>query len=51
MGEDRLKDIFGKISDGSAGEMLDELDGIFEAFTEAVPLRDDLTILVLKYKG
>lgn len=51
LGEERLKEIFGKIRDGSAGEMLYELTDIFEAYTEAVPLRDDLTVIILKYKG
>lgn len=32
-------------------QLLEYLIDIFEAFTEAVPLRDDLTVIVLKYLG
>lgn len=35
----------------SAKQLLEYLIDIFEAFTEAVPLRDDLTVIVLKYLG
>ncbi|MGN0728177.1 EAL domain-containing protein [Treponema sp.] len=35
----------------SAQEILDYLIDVFEAYTEAVPLRDDLTLIVLRYKG
>ena len=51
LGVDRLKEIFARTPPGSAKEVLAYLLDIFEAFTEAVPLRDDLTVIVMKYSG
>ena len=49
LGTERLKEIFARTPQGSAKEVLAYLLDIFEAFTEAVPLRDDLTVIVMKY--
>jgi len=49
LGADRLRDIFARTPAGNAKEVLAYLLDIFEAFTEAVPLRDDLTVIVMKY--
>jgi EAL domain-containing protein (putative c-di-GMP-specific phosphodiesterase class I)/serine phosphatase RsbU (regulator of sigma subunit)/CBS domain-containing protein len=51
LGTDRLKEIFARTPAGSAKEVLAYLLDIFEAFTEAVPLRDDLTVIVMKYNN
>ncbi len=51
MGVERLKDIFKRAPGGSAQKTLDFIKDIFDAYTEAVPLRDDLTVIVLKYTG
>lgn len=49
LGTERLKEIFARTPAGSAKEVLAYLLDIFEAFTEAVPLRDDLTVIVMRY--
>ena len=51
LGVERLHDIFERAPNGTAAEILEFVIDIFDAFTEAVPLIDDLTILVLKYKN
>lgn len=51
LGTERLKDIFARAPRGTAKEVLAYVLDIFEAFTEAVPLRDDLTAVVMKYCG
>lgn len=51
LGTERLKEIFSRSPDGSAQDTLAFLKDIFDAYTEAVPLRDDLTVIVLKYTG
>ena len=52
LGIELLQKILAKAPEGtSAKQFLEYLIDIFEAFTEAVPLRDDLTVIVLKYLG
>jgi len=51
LGVDLLKKVFSKIKECEAKETLRSLIDSFDAFTEAVPVRDDLTVVVLKYKG
>ena len=49
MGLKRLREIISKAPDGTPEEILSYILDIFDAFTEAVPVRDDLTVIVLKY--
>lgn len=52
LGIELLQKILARAPQGtSAKQLLEYLIDIFEAFTEAVPLRDDLTVIVLKYLG
>ena len=51
MGLKRLREIISKAPDGTPEEILYYILDIFNAFTEAVPVRDDLTVIVLKYYG
>lgn len=51
LGIDLLKKIFLKTKENKAKDILKSLIESFDAFTEAVPVRDDLTVIVLKYKG
>ena len=51
MGLKRLREIISKAPDGTPEEILSYILDIFNAFTEAVPVRDDLTVIVLKYYG
>lgn len=52
LGIELLQKILARAPQGtSAKQLLEYLIDIFEAFTEAVPLRDDLTVIVLKYPG
>lgn len=51
LGVELLRKVFSKADENSAEEILTHITESFEAFTEAVPIRDDLTIIVLKYKG
>ena len=39
-----------KMNQTAKGVLNDVLES-FDAFTEAVPIKDDLTVIVLKYKG
>ena len=51
LGIDLLKKIFLKTKENKAKDILKSLIESFDAFTEAVPVRDDLTVIVLKSKG
>jgi len=51
MGINLLKKVFDSSKSGSAKEVLKDILESFDAFTEAVPIKDDLTVMVLKYKG
>jgi EAL domain-containing protein (putative c-di-GMP-specific phosphodiesterase class I)/serine phosphatase RsbU (regulator of sigma subunit) len=51
LGAERLRKIFARASAGSAQTVLTHIIETFEAFTEAVPLRDDLTVIVMKYRS
>lgn len=51
LGIDLLQKVVKKIESKSAKEILNSIVDSFDAFTEAVPVRDDLTVIVLKYKG
>ena len=51
MGLKRLREIISKAPDGTPEEILSYILDVFDAFTEAVPVRDDLTVIVLKYYG
>lgn len=51
LGVERLQHIFGNAPASSSKKVLEYVLDIFGCFTEAVPLRDDLTVIVLKYKG
>lgn len=52
LGIELLQKILARSPEGtSAKQLLEYLIDVFEAFTEAVPLRDDLTVVVLKYLG
>lgn len=52
LGTELLQKILARAPQGiSAKQLLEYLIDVFEAFTEAVPLRDDLTVIVLKYTG
>jgi EAL domain-containing protein (putative c-di-GMP-specific phosphodiesterase class I)/serine phosphatase RsbU (regulator of sigma subunit) len=51
LGGERLCDIFARAPHGPAEKVLSYILDIFEAFTEAVPLRDDLTVIIMKYTG
>lgn len=50
LGPERLADILQNAPGNSAKETLAYVLDIFAAFTEAVPLRDDLTVIVLRKK-
>ena len=50
LGGERLAEIFSRAPLAAAEEALDFILDIFGAFTEAVPLRDDLTVIVLRKK-
>ena len=51
MGIDLLQKVFKKAPKGKAKEVLDYVLDSFNAYTEAVPLRDDLTVIVMHYVG
>ncbi|MCR5763357.1 MAG: SpoIIE family protein phosphatase, partial [Treponema sp.] len=51
MGTELLRKVFASSSSSSASAVLHDIMESFDAFTEAVPLKDDLTVIVLKYKG
>ena len=51
LGTERLMKIFSDAPDKNPKELLAYVLDIFEAYTEAVPLRDDLTVIVLQYTG
>lgn len=51
MGVNLLKKIFAKVPAENSKKILDYIIDVFDAYTEAVPLRDDLTVIVLKYVG
>lgn len=51
LGEKLLIKILDKITEKTASGVLKSLLESFDAFTEAVPVKDDLTVVVLKYKG
>ncbi|GEM_PF-403236 len=51
MGVNLLKKIFSKAPADNSKKILEYLIDVFDAYTEAVPLRDDLTVIVLKYVG
>lgn len=43
--------MYKKITVENSKKILDYIIDVFDAYTEAVPLRDDLTVIVLKYVG
>lgn len=49
-GVDRLKQVFNTSEKTTAKEILQDVLKTFYSFTDSVPVRDDLTIVVLKYK-
>ena len=48
MGEEHLTELFRKVEDGTAVEMLDSLRRSVLQFTESVPVDDDLTMIVVR---
>lgn len=51
MGIELLKKVFDSSKASTAKGVLKDILESFEAFTEAVPIKDDLTVIVLKYRG
>ncbi|MCR5762907.1 MAG: serine/threonine-protein phosphatase, partial [Treponema sp.] len=51
MGVELLKKVFDSSDSSTAKDVLNDILESFDAFTEAVPIKDDLTVIVLKYKG
>lgn len=49
-GQQAISDVFAKSGSGNAQSKLDYVLSAFEKFTEGVPLKDDLTVIVLQKK-
>ena len=51
MGTELLMKVFASSKAATANGVLKDVLESFDAFTEAVPIKDDLTVIVLKYEG